>query len=769
MKKPVPGPFSPSTAREAIRQGAVGALAVIIGSGVGLLAGAPASAAPVAPHATTSLLGNLQWQQNLPDGGNTITLSSPNEAQLPQGPAVVVGDQGGNVYALNLGNGTVDWTHNVGGPVTSTPSVTPTTANSPLESVFVGIGDASDASPSVDGYQAITPQGGDQWSTQETDPTYNASKHYGVQASLAVGDLQGGPDVTAGSLGENQEALNAGSGAILPGFPWFQGDTNLSTPALADLYSNGATDIVEGGATTANPNAYGQTYQNGGLIRVVRPTGGLGQPEPNAAICQYQSNQEIDSSPAVGEFFDGSTQVGIVDGTGSYWPNASNTDKVIALDSHCNLAWTASLNGTTSGSPALADVLGNGQLQVIEGTITAAATGSVYALDGATGRVLWQTQLGGQITGSVATADLGTGYQDVIAATTNGVDVLDGRTGAVEQVVQPLTGFQNTPLVTDDPDGDIGITLAGYADNSSESYIYHYEVPNSSGTKVDEAGAWPEFHHDPQLTGDAGTAQSIEVPCNAPSSPPAGYYLSASDGGIFAFGNLPFCGSTGSITLNKPVVAMAATHNGGGYWEVASDGGIFAFGNAAFYGSTGGIPLNQPVVGMAVTPDGKGYWLVASDGGIFAFGDAAFYGSTGSLHLNKPIVGMAATPDGKGYWLVASDGGIFAFGDAVFHGSTGSLHLNQPVVGMAATHTGNGYWLVASDGGIFAFGNAVFYGSTGAIHLNQPVVGMEATSTGAGYRFVAADGGIFSFGDAKFYGSTGAIHLNKPVVAMAGF
>ena len=41
------------------------------------------------------------------------------------------------------------------------------------------------------------------------------------------------------------------------------------------------------------------------------------------------------------------------------------------------------------------------------------------------------------------------------------------------------------------------------------------------------------------------------------------------------------------------------------------------------------LTLNKPVVGMAATPDGKGYWLVASDGGVFTFGDAQFYGSTG--------------------------------------------------------------------------------------------------------------------------------------------
>jgi ribosomal protein L24E len=256
------------------------------------------------------------------------------------------------------------------------------------------------------------------------------------------------------------------------------------------------------------------------------------------------------------------------------------------------------------------------------------------------------------------------------------------------------------------------------------------------------------------------------VPCKA-VSPIAGYRMVASDGGIFVFGNQQFCGSTGGISLNSPIVGMAHTKSGGGYWLVASDGGIFAFGDAHFYGSTGAIHLNQPIVGMAATPSGHGYWFVARDGGIFSFGDAAFYGSTGAIHLNQPIVGMAATPSGHGYWLVASDGGIFSFGDAAFHGSTGAIHLNQPIVGMASTPSGHGYWFVARDGGIFSFGDAAFHGSTGAIHLNQPIVGMAATPSGNGYRFVARDGGIFSFGDAKFYGSTGGIHLAQPIVGIS--
>jgi hypothetical protein len=246
-----------------------------------------------------------------------------------------------------------------------------------------------------------------------------------------------------------------------------------------------------------------------------------------------------------------------------------------------------------------------------------------------------------------------------------------------------------------------------------------------------------------------------------------GYYEVGADGGIYAFGAATFFGSTGGLTLNKPVVGMAVTPDGGGYWFVASDGGIFSYGDAPFYGSMGGQPINAPIVGMAETPDGGGYWLVGSDGGIYSFGDAQFYGSTGAITLNKPIVGMTPSVDGHGYWLVASDGGIFTYGDATFFGSTGGLTLNKPIVGMASTGDGQGYWLVGSDGGIFTFGDAPFYGSTGSLTLIAPVVGITATGDGHGYWLVASDGGIFTFGDAPFYGSMGGQPINAPIVGLA--
>ena len=178
------------------------------------------------------------------------------------------------------------------------------------------------------------------------------------------------------------------------------------------------------------------------------------------------------------------------------------------------------------------------------------------------------------------------------------------------------------------------------------------------------------------------------------------------------------------------------------YWLVAADGGIFTYnspGNfdnsegavlgssANFLGSTGCLTLNKPVVGMAASPDTTdvggntactsgplspgGYWLVASDGGVFAFGNAPFLGSTGCIALNKPIVGMVVSTDtttvGKnsaclpqngpggsynlapgGYMMVASDGGVFAFGNAPFGGSLpGSGISVTNVVGIAVDST----------------------------------------------------------------------------------
>ncbi len=55
----------------------------------------------------------------------------------------------------------------------------------------------------------------------------------------------------------------------------------------------------------------------------------------------------------------------------------------------------------------------------------------------------------------------------------------------------------------------------------------------------------------------------------------------------------------GGRPLNAPVVGIASDSATKGYWLVASDGGIFSFGDAVFQGSTGAISLVAPVVSVS--------------------------------------------------------------------------------------------------------------------------------------------------------------------------
>ena len=98
--------------------------------------------------------------------------------------------------------------------------------------------------------------------------------------------------------------------------------------------------------------------------------------------------------------------------------------------------------------------------------------------------------------------------------------------------------------------------------------------------------------------------------------------------------------------LNQPIVGMAATPDGKGYWLVASDGGIFTFGDAGYFGSAPASNGHGNVVALASASNGQGYWVAGGDGGIDPFGAAPSEGSMSGPALNRPIVGFAAEPQG---------------------------------------------------------------------------------------------------------------------------
>jgi len=118
-----------------------------------------------------------------------------------------------------------------------------------------------------------------------------------------------------------------------------------------------------------------------------------------------------------------------------------------------------------------------------------------------------------------------------------------------------------------------------------------------------------------------------------PAENRGGYWLVASGGGIFAIGNAGYYGSipgsglnpSGSglfHSLNAPIVGMVPSSDGSGYFMVASDGGVFAFGDARFEGSCPGIGGCSGAA-VCVVPDAtsNGYWVVTSTGAVSTFGD----------------------------------------------------------------------------------------------------------------------------------------------------
>ena len=82
-----------------------------------------------------------------------------------------------------------------------------------------------------------------------------------------------------------------------------------------------------------------------------------------------------------------------------------------------------------------------------------------------------------------------------------------------------------------------------------------------------------------------------------------GYWFVAGDGGVFGF-DAPFRGSIPGVLpagtqLAAPINGMVPYGNG--YLLVAGDGGVFTFSDLAFLGSLGDVTLDSPIVGIAAT------------------------------------------------------------------------------------------------------------------------------------------------------------------------
>ena len=219
-----------------------------------------------------------------------------------------------------------------------------------------------------------------------------------------------------------------------------------------------------------------------------------------------------------------------------------------------------------------------------------------------------------------------------------------------------------------------------------------------------------------------------------PTKDRGGYWLVASDGGTFAFGDAGFYGSIPGLglnpagsglphSLNAPIVGMVPAADGQGYFVVASDGGVFAFGpGASFAGSCPGIGgCSGPAVSVIPDSSGNGYWLFTATGNVYTFGDASYLGAPGNV--GSPVTSAVRTPDGKGYWVLVANGTVYGYGDALDYGSPGGqLGGPNPATAVFTTSDGGGYWVVSAAGVVDPYGDAPNDGGMAGTKLNGAII-----------------------------------------------
>jgi peptidoglycan hydrolase-like protein with peptidoglycan-binding domain len=104
------------------------------------------------------------------------------------------------------------------------------------------------------------------------------------------------------------------------------------------------------------------------------------------------------------------------------------------------------------------------------------------------------------------------------------------------------------------------------------------------------------------------------------------------------------------LKLNKPIIGIARDGTGKGYWLVATDGGVFTFGDAQFKGSAvGRLQPGRYVAQLTGMPQGTGYRMLA----LRNIPDVAILGlgATGSA-----VVDIQKRLTSLGFWLPGVNG-----------------------------------------------------------------------------------------------------------------
>ncbi len=335
---------------------------------------------------------------------------------------------------------------------------------------------------------------------------YDQGYTEGIVTSPTAADLDGDGDleIIAGGLDHRVYAWHH-DGTWVQGWPQHVFDTAWASPVAADLDRDGSLEVVAGVDAHDNPY-YNSIY--GGALYVFRNDGTLFEGFP-----QY-ARENFESTPALVDL-DGDGYLDIVIGGGSVYEPGQVGYRVHAYDRHGNElpGWPVSVGGHVTGSPAIADIDGDGRPEVVvgswDGTVSAWRPNGTLVPGWPVRPRDWQGTNFGQKSAAIANLDgatnpdgkpelfLHSGWE-VIALDARGNQLTwDGTAGNPQRKPTYWADWtlDATPTIADvDADGKLELIVGGGENttpNGGNAMVYIWEFPNSRAS--DSLKDWPTF------------------------------------------------------------------------------------------------------------------------------------------------------------------------------------------------------------------------------------------------------------------------------------
>lgn len=479
----------------------------------------------------------VEWRRQI-NGGQITDTSSPTLADIDNDGRleIIIGSSdnmntGTSVVTVLEHDGTIKWTrpvaNNVGSAITVADITYP--PDGILEIIVPTGADVYEPYGVAAGKIIVFTNTGNvlwEYATTGLSPYPNGqTTPSGNFAAPVVGDVDGDGDmeIVVNSWDRNIYLLDHHGNRL-----WFYhvADTIWSTPVLYDLNGDGNLEIITGTDIAAGgilPDGYQPT--DGGFLLVLDKNGQM--------RARRQMNETIYSSIAAGDV-NGDGQIEFFVGTGYTFFMQGNYTQPYVYGFRVNTTtnpwqivdlpgWPRPVARAGMSSPALADLDGDGDLEIVIGSgyqglgppnacsnsgSDPDCHGAIYAWhhtgQAVTGFPVWPREANGKngfIRSSPTVADVDNdGIPDIVFSMGWTVVVLSN-TGNTKAQLDARYSVFGSPAIGDiDNDGRTNIVIGGsHIDNPSFGYVHNFEYGPNSYNPASQA--WPTFHRDAQNSG----------------------------------------------------------------------------------------------------------------------------------------------------------------------------------------------------------------------------------------------------------------------------